>query len=188
MKIHKFMTGMIVPLIVIALQGCSSKTQSTATGESAAAPVNNAVAVLSPAGGSNVGGVVHFTKVADGVRITADITGLTPGKHGFHIHEYGDCSASDATSAGGHYNPTGAQHGSPTDAERHVGDLGNVEADTSGVAHYDRVDSMVKLNGEHSVVGLAVIVHAGEDDFTSQPTGNAGARVACGTIGIAKGK
>lgn len=98
---------------------------------------------------------------------------------------YGDCSAPDGTSAGGHYNPFGAEHGASTDTNRHVGDLGNIVANQDSVAHYEWTDPMLELNGAFSIIGRAVVVHADEDDLESQPTGNAGARVACGVIGIA---
>jgi len=146
--------------------------------------VTKAIAVLHPTEDSNVQGTVTFTKVADGIEIIADVRGLSPGKHGFHIHEYGDCSALDATSAGGHFNPEDMPHGAPTDKKRHVGDLGNLMADSEGKAHYQRVDRQISFSGIHSIIGLAVIIHQGEDDLTSQPTGNAGPRVACGVIGI----
>lgn len=149
-------------------------------------PVTNAVAVLHPTQNSSVSGTVHFIRESGGVRITASVDGLSPGKHGFHIHELGDCSAPDGTSAGGHYNPQNYPHAGPDAAKRHVGDLGNLDADTNGHATYDRVDRHVSLNGAHAVIGRAVIVHAGEDDLVSQPTGNAGGRVACGVIGIAR--
>ncbi len=148
--------------------------------------VTKAVAVLHPTQNHSVTGTVHFVQDGDGVHITASVDGLSPGKHGFHIHELGDCSAPDGTSAGGHYNPQGYPHAGPDAAKRHVGDLGNLDADSAGHATYDRVDRHVALDGSHAVIGRAVIVHAGEDDFTSQPTGNAGSRVACGVIGIAK--
>lgn len=141
-----------------------------------------AIAILSPTSGNNVQGKVFFTPETEGVRVEAEITGLTPGKHGFHIHEKGDCSAPDATSAGGHFNPSHGQHGAPTSVSRHAGDFGNITADANGVAHFERVDNNIKLDGTNSVIGKAVIVHAKEDDLTSQPAGNAGARVACGLI------
>lgn len=147
--------------------------------------VTQAVGVLHPTEGNGAHGIVTFTKVENGIRITADVEGLSPGMHGFHIHEYGDCSAPDATSAGGHFNPENMPHGAPTDVERHAGDLGNLEAGEDGKAHYERVDNIISLSGPQSIVGLAVIIHGGEDDFTSQPTGNAGPRVACGVVGIA---
>jgi Cu-Zn family superoxide dismutase len=145
-----------------------------------------AIAVLHPASGSQVTGMVTFTKTDDGVQMVADVTGLTPGKHGFHIHEFGDCSTPDATSAGGHFNPTHKPHGAPDAAERHVGDLGNLEADVSGKAHLEWKDKMLKFTGENSILGHAVIVHEKEDDLKSQPVGNAGGRLACGVIGVAK--
>ena len=144
-----------------------------------------AIAVLQSASGSKVTGTVTFTKTGDIVQVVADITGLTPGKHAFHIHEFGDCSAPDAASAGSHFNPTKKPHGAPDAAEHHAGDFGNLEADSSGKAHLELKSSMLKFSGENSILGHAVIVHEKVDDW-SQPVGNAGGRVACGVIGIAK--
>ncbi len=147
-----------------------------------------AVAELEPTQGNNVKGTVTFTEVADGVRVNAEITGLTPGKHGFHVHEKGDCSAPDATSAGDHFNPTSKPHGAADALERHDGDMGNIEADASGEAKLNYIDHNISLvAGERSVIGRGVIVHANPDDLTSQPSGNAGARVACGVITRAGG-
>lgn len=148
--------------------------------------VMEAVAVLHPTEGNKASGVVRFFMENEGVRVTGEFAGLEPGKHGFHIHELGDCSAPDAASAGGHYNPTDKRHGAPYDDERHVGDLGNIEANEPGQANYDRIDAHLFLNGPYSIVGRAVIVHSDEDDFVTQPTGDAGSRMACGIIGIAE--
>src|SRR5437762_2838315 len=145
-----------------------------------------AIAVLHPTAGNNVTGSVTFTKSGDQVKVVADITGLTPGKHGFHIHEFGDCSDPKAASAGGHFNPGNHKHGAPDAAERHAGDLGNVEADSSGKAHLELTDRVMKLTGSDSIVGHAVIVHEKADDLKTQPTGDAGGRLACGVIGVAK--
>ncbi|MFN2476837.1 MAG: superoxide dismutase family protein [Chthoniobacterales bacterium] len=145
-----------------------------------------AIAVLSSASGSKVTGSVVFTKAGDDLKVVADVTGLTPGKHGFHVHEFGDCSAPDATSAGGHFNPAKHQHGDRAVTDRHIGDLGNLDADASGKAHLEWTDKMMKLSGDGSILGLAVIVHEKEDDLKSQPVGNAGGRLACGVIGVAK--
>ncbi len=147
--------------------------------------MQKAIAVLSPASGSHVMGTITFTKSGDGVKVVADISGLTPGKHGFHIHEFGDCSDPKAASAGGHFNPGNHQHGAPDASDRHAGDLGNLEADASGKAHVDLTDKTMKLGGDASIIGHAVIVHEKGDDF-GQPTGNAGGRIACGVIGVAK--
>ena len=150
------------------------------------APISAGVAVLHPTEGSEARGIVRFTLVADGVQVTANIGGLAPGQHGFHVHQLGDCTAPDGTSAGGHFNPEQTSHAGPLASERHVGDLGNLRADSSGTALYERTDGLLALEGLHSIIGRAVIVHAGADDLSSQPTGAAGARVACGVIGIAQ--
>jgi Cu-Zn family superoxide dismutase len=149
----------------------------------------DAVATLSPTEGNDVRGRVTFAEIEDGVLVVAEVSGLSAGMHGFHIHENGDCSAPDASSAGGHYDPTGAPHGAPNDpaSERHVGDLGNLEAGADGVARYERVDSVISLSGPNTIVGKAVIVHAGQDDYTTQPTGAAGGRLACGIIEATEG-
>lgn len=143
-----------------------------------------AVAQLAPVSGSSVSGTVNFTAEPATGGLTLDITlaGLTPGSHGFHIHENGDCSAEDGTSAGGHYNPTDVDHGAPTDEVHHVGDMGNIVADENGSVDTKMVMNDLVLSGENSIIGKAVIVHGGEDDLTSQPSGDAGPRVACGVI------
>ena len=145
-----------------------------------------AIAVLHPTKGSSVEGTVTFTKTGDEVKIVADVTGLTPGKHGFHIHEFGDCSSPDGKAAGGHFNPMNSPHAGHDAAERHEGDLGNLEADAAGKAHLELTDKMMTMSGEKSIIGRGVIVHEKEDDLKSQPVGNAGGRVACGVIGISK--
>ena len=145
-----------------------------------------AIAVLHPTKGSTVEGIVTFTKSGDEMKIVADITGLTPGKHGFHIHEFGDCSSPDGKAAGGHFNPTNNPHAGHDMAQRHEGDMGNVEADSSGRAHLELTDNMMVMSGEKSIIGRGVIVHEKADDLKSQPTGDAGGRVACGVIGIGK--
>lgn len=147
--------------------------------------VSKATAQLEPKSGSNVTGTVTFTKDGDEVQVTADIQNLKPGKHGFHIHEKGDCSAPDASSAGGHFNPFHQHHGGPATAERHVGDLGNIEGDASGKIHFEWKGKM-SLSGANSVIGKSVVVHEKEDDLKSDPAGNAGARIACGVIVAAK--
>ncbi len=146
--------------------------------------VSRAVAVLNPTAGNDVRGVVTFLRTEGGVYVVAEVRGLTPGPHGFHVHQLGDCSAPDGTSAGGHFNPTGHDHGGPDSEVRHVGDLGNIVADAEGNARHEVTDSQLQLDGPHSIVGRGLIVHAGEDDLASQPTGAAGARVACGVIGV----
>lgn len=141
-----------------------------------------AVCTLEPVGDSGVEGTVNFTQEGDTVTVTGEVTGLQPGKHGFHVHEKGDLSDKETgKSAGGHFNPTGQKHGKPSDAERHVGDLGNITADDEGVAKIDIQDKVISLHGENTIIGKSIVVHAGEDVFT-QPTGDAGARSAFGVI------
>ena len=160
---------------------------AAAAGEHAgmSSKVTYAIAMVEGLGDHKVKGKVTFTQKGDEVEIVGEFTGLQPGKHGFHVHEFGDCSMADGKCAGGHFNPEGMPHAGPDDAKRHVGDLGNLEADGQGHAAYKRTDSMIKLNGPHSVIGRALIVHAKPDDFkTQQPPGNAGDRIGCGVIGI----
>ncbi len=172
--------GVLLATLVlgVALSGCSRKS-----GEM---KVKDAIAVMNPTEGSKVRGTVSFAKDGHGVRVSANIEGLSPGPHGFHIHEFGDCSSPDANSAGGHFNPTNMPHGGPKADKHHAGDLGNIEADKSGQAKLEvTVDSM-SLEGPNSIIGRSIVVHAKADDFKSQPTGDSGARVACGVIGISK--
>jgi superoxide dismutase, Cu-Zn family len=151
-----------------------------------AATIDRAVAVMVPVGQSGVSGVVHFAKQAGGVEVTGKITGLTPGKHAFHVHEFGDLTdAKEAKSAGSHFNPAHAKHGDRTSAERHAGDFGNIEANSDGVAEFSFVDPVVQLTGPQGIIGRSLVVHAGVDKFT-QPVGDAGGRVTFGVVGVAQ--
>lgn len=138
---------------------------------------------LAPTAGNTVSGLVNFSQDGDRIRVNAEISGLTPGPHGFHVHEKGDCSAPDAASAGGHFNPGGKPHGDPEHAEHHAGDLPQLLADATGVARLTATaDAFSIAGGATSIVGRSVVVHAAADDFKSQPAGNSGARLACGVI------
>src|SRR5436190_8459982 len=175
----------LIALTFLSLLGFTAQAQPE---EKSSAPLK-AIAVLHPTGSNKVSGTVTFTEVADGVQVQAEITGLTPGKHGFHVHEFGDCSAADLSSAGAHFNPTNKPHAGPDDMQRHVGDMGNIEADASGAAKLDYVDHNISLVREQSsVIGRSVVVHTKADDLKTQPAGDSGARIACGVIGIAKSK
>lgn len=145
------------------------------------------IALITPIGDSNVKGTVVFEKEADGVRITANVGGFEPNtKHGFHVHEFGDLGAADATSAGGHFNPDGHDHGLLDKDDRHAGDMGNLEADENGKATLSLLMKGLKLEAGHDgILGRSVIIHADEDDG-GQPTGNAGDRIGAGVIGISK--
>ncbi|RUO23829.1 superoxide dismutase family protein [Aliidiomarina minuta] len=150
------------------------------------AGIEQYVAAIESTEGNQAAGTVTFTRAKDGIHVMAHVEGLEPNQqHGFHIHEYGDCGAPDGTSAGGHFNPTSSQHGGPHDDERHVGDLGNLEANDQGIAHLEYIDIKLAMDGPYSVLGRGVVVHAEEDDLDSQPTGQAGARIGCGVIGVA---
>jgi len=168
-----------VAVFSFMVTGCAS------LGISPAPKATQAVAVLRPTQGSNASGKIVFIQEGNKVRIVADVTGLTPGKHGIHIHEFGDCTTPDGMGAGGHFNPHNKPHGGPDDDERHLGDLGNLDADKTGRAKYDRLDDRISLTGRNSIIGRSVVIKERADDFTTQPGGNAGARVACGVIGVA---
>jgi Cu-Zn family superoxide dismutase len=160
----------------------SPQTKDTKAAAGQAKAGKTAVAKLAPTQGSTARGEVTFTGGPDGVKVVGSFNGLTMGEHGFHVHEKGDCSAPDASSAGAHFNPTAKPHASREAAERHVGDLGNLKADPYGLARVEFVDKNLSLEGPYSIIGKAVILHEKPDDFTTQPTGNAGGRLACGVI------
>ena len=142
-----------------------------------------AVATLQPKSGTQVTGTVTFTQKGDKVEVVANVKSLSPGKHGIHVHEKGDCSASDASSAGGHFAPGGGQHAGPTDAKRHAGDLGNIEADANGNATLTITTDALRVgSGDRDVIGKSIIIHGDPDDLTTQPSGNSGGRIACGVI------
>lgn len=142
----------------------------------------SASAALMAKSGSNVSGSVSFTEMAGKLHVEAQVAGLTPGEHGFHVHEVGDCSAPDATSAKGHFNPAGKMHGHHGSAEHHGGDLPNLVANAQGDAKYSTDVDGLTLSGPAGVVGRSVVIHADPDDYKSQPAGNSGKRVACGVI------
>ena len=174
----------LIALAALALVACNRNpdTSTPAALDRASVSARQATARLEPTQGHAVRGTVRFTEEGGKVRVNAELTGLTPGDHGFHVHESGDCSAPDASSAGGHFNPTHQSHAARDAEARHIGDLGNLTADSNGRAQLNYLDPHLTLAGAHSIVGRAVIVHAGRDDLKSQPSGDSGARVACGTI------
>lgn len=142
-----------------------------------------AMAMLTPISGSTATGMVHFQELNDGsVDVTADLTNVPAGVHGFHVHEKGDCS-NNGNAAGGHFNPTNMPHAAPDAQSHHSGDFGNVTAEANGEVHAKfNTRSITVHDGVTSVVGHAVVLHGNPDDLTSQPAGNAGPRIACGVV------
>jgi Cu-Zn family superoxide dismutase len=173
-----------------------STTMESMTPEPATPASVVAVAIMKPAlaattqpTNNDVTGTVTFTQVGSDVKVVADITGLAPNtKHGFHIHQKPDLSAPDLMSTGGHFNPGHHPHGGPTTSPVHEGDLGNLTADDSGNAHLELTvnDITIGTGAANDIVGHSVIIHAKADDFSTQPTGNSGARVAGGIIELQK--
>jgi len=187
MKIQNlFLSALTSSLFLLAATLTLPAVQPPGPGETPSG-LKHAVAVLHPTTNTTCHGVVRFTEEGDSVKVVADLEGLTPGqKHAFHIHQLGDCSSQDGMSAGGHYNPENHPHGLPDHGPRHAGDLGNVQADNDGKAHYEITVSGITIAGmKNPIIGRGVIVHAKPDDG-SQPVGNAGGRIACGVIGVAK--
>jgi superoxide dismutase, Cu-Zn family len=173
---------LILTLVVTA--SCSSAGKKKSSG----APIFYGVAEVRPTKGNKAAGTVTFSEGFGKVKVVALITGLEPNStHGFHIHEFGDCTADDAKSAGDHYNPDGHQHGAPYgETPGHAGDLGNIEADAKGVAKLNLQVDNISVGGQlNPIVGRGLIVHKNPDDLISQPTGGAGERIACGVIGVA---
>jgi Cu-Zn family superoxide dismutase len=188
-----FLRCTLAAATAVVLAACSTTptTPTTPSGARAARTAPPAVStargatiMLTPASGSLVSGKLVAAPIAGGVRITGEIGGLARGStHAIHIHEKGDCSAADATSAGGHFNPAQQPHGRAGSGPHHGGDMDNIVADSSGVAHVDVRALGVSLGGGATDIGgRAVVVHAAPDDYATQPAGNAGARVACGVI------
>lgn len=168
--------------------GAAGGGAAAAPAAGGAMPAAGARAVLQPAVDTpGFSGTVTFTQEAGQVHVVASLAGVTPaGPHGFHIHENGACERDPAgknfMTAGGHFNPGGAPHGCPEAASHHAGDLGNITIQPDGTGHLDITTSLLSLGGASSVVGKAVILHAGTDDCSGQPAGNAGGRFACGVV------
>ena len=162
-------------LVGAMLSGCESMPPTNAPRASAS---------LQPTQSNKASGTADFYQVGSKVRVIANLSGLRPGReHGFHVHEAGDCSSGDGMSAKGHFNPEGKPHGNPDSGQRHAGDMPMLRADRGGDAKLDtELDIMTVTPGPNSIIGRGLIVHADPDDFKTQPTGNAGARLACAVI------
>ena len=169
------MRALLLGAALAALAGCQS-IQSDAP---------HAYANLQPTKNGKAAGTVDFYEVSGKVRVMAKISGLVPGRqHGFHIHEVGDCSSGDGMSTRGHFNPLAKQHAHFSTPDRHAGDMPALTADANGNATLEATLDVVTVSpGPTSIVGRGLIVHADPDDYKTQPTGNAGARIACAVIG-----
>jgi len=162
---------LVLAIALVGLAGCASSTGPTAS------------VTLTPTSGNTAQGTVTFRQLNTGqVEIEVNLTGVPSGQHGFHLHEKGDCG-DNGNAAGAHFNPSSMPHGDPTATSHHAGDFGNVLADDSGNVRVTRtVTGITVAPGPNSVVGHAVILHANPDDMTTQPSGNAGPRIACGVV------
>ncbi|MDE0684534.1 MAG: superoxide dismutase family protein [Candidatus Poribacteria bacterium] len=168
--------------VSILLMGCERVQQQA--GVLPTAPAEQAHAVIGSLNDSGVTGMAVFTQNGDQITFTAEIQGASPGLHAIHIHAYGDCSAPDGTSAGGHWNPTDVAHGKWGEGEFHLGDIGNITVGEDGTGRITLTTDLWEIGtgSDVDVVGKGIIVHADADDFVSQPSGAAGARIACGVI------
>ncbi|KAF0163794.1 MAG: Cu/Zn superoxide dismutase [Rhodocyclaceae bacterium] len=176
MKVHNIHRTARIACLVSATTLLAACASMEAAGSKASA-------TLEPRSGSKVSGTVNFQAVGQKLRVEGRIAGLTPGEHGFHVHEAGDCSAPDASSAKGHFNPAAKAHGHHGGAERHAGDMPNLVADVYGNATINGEVTLLSLGTDaNSILNRSVVIHADPDDYKSQPAGNSGKRVACGTI------
>ncbi|MYF97613.1 superoxide dismutase family protein [Candidatus Poribacteria bacterium] len=175
-------TFLIFISIVVILSGCERAPQQAAV-LTPATPIQ-ANAVIGSLGDSGVTGTAVFTQNDDMITLIIEVMGASPGLHGVHIHEKGDCSAPDGSSAGGHWNPTNVDHGKWGVGEFHLGDIGNINVGEDGSGSISLTTDLWEIGtgSDVDVVGKGIIVHADPDDFISQPSGNAGARIGCGVI------
>ena len=191
----QLLTAAVCLLATAVLAGCAPKDHHTEPAPAApapsvvtepAAPTPAAVPTVAHAtiqSTTGVGGTVTFSEQGSTVTVEAKLSGVAAGEHGFHVHETGECTPPDYKSAGGHFNPTAAAHGAPSDAAHHAGDLGNITIAADGTGSLSIASSMLSVAaGPNSVVGKAVIVHEKADDLKTQPTGDAGGRVGCGVV------
>ena len=172
--------------ISLALVSCDRVRQHT--GVMSIPTAKQAIATIGPASDSSVTGTAIFTQTGDEIVLTIEIQNASPGMHAVHIHESGDCSSPDGKSAGGHWNPTGIAHGKWGEGEFHLGDIGNITVGVDGVGSIELTTDLWEIGTDSNVdiVGRGIIVHAVADDFTSQPSGMAGARIGCGAIALAE--
>lgn len=180
--------GIAATASLVFVAGCPSGAAGWSTpSTSGRVKSPKATARLESKSSSTVTGEADFTEKKGGVEISIEIKGAKPGQHGVHLHDKGDCSAPDASSAGGHFNPDNKAHGSPTVDPHHAGDFGNITVNKKGSGKLKlTVKGLTVAPGPNSVVGHALVIHADTDDLKTQPAGNSGARVACGVVQASK--
>jgi len=176
------MKKFIVIFLLILLSGCKEKLKVQMNDDTN--KVKEAVAVLEPLNNSGVHGIVNFREGNGYVEITAKVYGLSRGDHGIHIHKFGDLRSDKGDFLDGHYNPTNTKHGNKGKDGGHLGDLGNIYALNDSTAQFDKKRFKLSLNGKYSILGRSIVIHQGEDDLVTQPSGNSGMKVAAGVIGI----
>lgn len=177
MKFKLFFVAVSFLAVSVLLSGCSMKGKHS--------EVNKSIVKLEAKSGSKVSGTLYLEDHFGGLIISGKVSGLKKGKHGFHVHETGNCSAADASSAGGHFHKEGQVHGDKGVETSHLGDLGNIEVGKDGSSDLNLYIKGLSLGkGETSIVNKALVIHADADDFKSQPAGNSGARIACGVIEV----
>ncbi len=196
---HAKLTCFVLGSLSLVLVACGGGQQNT--GAASPADANNALpadsstpaaaaagaktveVAIQPKSGSSISGKATFTEAPEGVKVTLTLDNVPPGDHGAHVHEKGDCSAPDASSAGGHFNPAGAPHALPATNPRHLGDLGNITVDASGKGTLEilAAGANLKPGDPNSFLGRSIVIHEKKDDG-GQPTGNAGGRIGCGEI------
>ena len=186
MKLQQLsLIALFFALMVACAPGKKEEATEETTTEETTTAAATATATLNSASGSSVTGTANFTQVSDmTVRMDLEVQNLTPGDHALHLHQFGDCSAPDAISAGGHWNPSEMAHGKRGEGDYHAGDVVNLTADANGNVSWSDEIMGWTIGGADStnILNKAVIIHDSPDDFETQPTGNAGGRVACGVI------
>ena len=177
----KHVSLVLITVAAIGISGCKSapKHEALAAAPQGAQKTGDVTVQIQPKSGSKVTGALILSDTDKGLHIVGDLTGLSKGKHGIHVHEKGDCSAADASSAGSHFGMAGQTHGAPGKHESHTGDLGNIKAGKNGEAKIDETFPGLTLA---AVSGRSIVVHAKKDDYKTQPAGASGDKVGCGEI------